>query len=47
LNKIAFFENFSRGGIIAQKHENLQKFQFLQKTRKFAKNPNLQILGNF
>ncbi|MGA1505367.1 MAG: hypothetical protein ACO37V_02190 [Ilumatobacteraceae bacterium] len=45
LNKIAFFENFSRGGIIAQKHENLQKIQFLQKTRKFAKNPNLQILG--
>jgi hypothetical protein len=40
LNKIAFFENFSSGGIIAQKHENVQKFQFLQKNTKICKKSN-------
>jgi hypothetical protein len=40
LNKIAFFENCSPGGIIAQKHENVQKFQFLQKNTKICKNSN-------
>ncbi|MGA1785145.1 MAG: hypothetical protein ACO39R_07185, partial [Pontimonas sp.] len=37
LNKIAFFENFSPGGIIAQNPKNVQKFQICKKHENLQK----------